>query len=99
VIERHIYFKLKDDFATAQGRTEMARALRETLPGIGGVDKVVVGLPADEESLVWDVALRLRFASMEALRAWDAAPPHRAFADEFLLPRVEISKRWNFSID
>lgn len=99
MIERHLYFKLKDEFATAEGRAEMARGLRETLPGIAGVEEVVVGLPADQDSLVWDVALRLRFTSMEALLAWVATPAQRAFAEEFVLPRVEIKKLWNFAID
>ncbi|MFP6665260.1 MAG: Dabb family protein [Deltaproteobacteria bacterium] len=99
MIERHIYFKLKDEFANDAGRAEMARALRETLPGIAGVDEIVVGLPADHDSLVWDVALRLRFVSMEALLAWTATPAHQKFTEEFVLPRVEIQKLWNFSID
>jgi hypothetical protein len=98
MVEGHHYFKLKDEFANPEGRAELARAMRETLPGIPGVEEVVVGLPADEEALVWDVALRLRFTSMEALEAWGVAPAHRAFADAVVLPRAEISKSWNFVI-
>ena len=99
MVERHHYFKLKDEFATEAGRAALAAAMRETLPGLPGVREVVVGLPADEDAEVWDVALRVRFDSMEDLQAYRADAAHRQFADEVVVPQVEIKKIWNFRID
>jgi len=96
MIERHHYFKLKEEFATTGGRQEFAEKLATGLPGLPGVENVVVGLPADDDALVWDVALRMDFASLEAIEAYRADPSHRAFVDAEVAPKIEIKKIWNF---
>lgn len=99
MIERHHYFKLKDEFATDAGRRELSRAMRDTLAKIAGVEKVTTGLPADEEAAVWDVALRVEFSSMEAFQRYRSDPAHRDFADNVVSPRVEVRKIWNFEVN
>ena len=98
MIERHHYFKLKEEYATDAGRSKLAEAMRTTLPGLPGVLAVTVGLPADEDAEVWDVALCVRFGSMEDLQVYRADPGHRKFADEVVAHQVEFRKIWNFRV-
>ena len=99
MIERHHYFKLKDAYSNDKGRAALAAAMRETLPGLPGVLAVTVGLPADEAAEVWDIALCVRFDSIEDLQVYRADPAHRKFADEVVAHQVEIKKIWNFRVD
>lgn len=94
MIERHVYLRLKD--RADRARVE-ERALA-VLPTIAGVRGVLVGIPADEASDVWDVALTVRFAALDDVAAYLADPVHRAFVAEELEPRVEVRKAWNFTV-
>lgn len=96
MIERHHYFKLKEEFATDTGRHELAEKLKAGLPGLPGVEEVVVGLPADKDALVWDVALRVDFASLAAIELYREDPGHRRFVAAEVAPKIEIKKIWNF---
>ena len=97
MIERHHYFKLKAAFANPEGRRDLAAKLAAGLPGLTGVEQVVVGLPADDDALVWDVSLRLDFASLAAVAAYREDPAHRAFVAAEVAPKIEIKKVWNFT--
>ena len=97
MIERHHYFKLKAAFANPEGRRDLAAKLAAGLPGLTGVEQVVVGLPADDDALVWDVSLRLDFALLAAVAAYREDPAHRAFVAAEVAPKIEIKKVWNFT--
>lgn len=99
MIERHHYLKLKPEFATPEGRAEVAARCRAVLPGLPGVQAVVVGTPADDESAAaWDLTIMVRFAVLDDVAPYRADPAHRRFVDEFLAPRVEFKKAWNFTV-
>ena len=65
-----------------------------------GVLDVTVWRAADSHAqAAWDISFRVRFASLEDAEVYGADPAHRAFVDEFLQPRVEVRKAWNFNSD
>lgn len=98
-IERYHFFKLKQAYATPEGRAETRDRLLAVLPGLPGVRGVVAGIPADDEALAaWDVSLIVRFDDLAAAAAYRADPGHRRFVDEFMAPRLEVKKSWNFEV-
>jgi hypothetical protein len=100
MIERYHFLKLRPEHATPAGRAEVVARCRAVLPGIPGVRSVVVGAPADAEAAqAWDVSIVVRFADLAAVGPYRADPDHRRFVDEFLAPRVEGKKAWNFTTD
>jgi hypothetical protein len=99
MIERYHFLKLKPEFATPDGRSEVAARCRAVLPGLPGVQAVVVGIPADDESAAgWDLSIMVRFAVLADVARYRADPDHRRFVDSFLAPRVEFKKAWNFTV-
>jgi hypothetical protein len=97
VVERHHYLKLRSEFAHPEGRAEVVRRVLETLPGLPRVTGVTAGVPADAEAeRSWDVLITVRFADVADVAVYRADPAHRRFVDEFLAPRVEVKKAWNF---
>ena len=97
MIERHHYLKLKTEFAHPASRDEVVRRVLEVLPTVPGVRGVSAGPPADAEALrSWDVFITVRFDALADVDTYRADPVHRRFVDEFLSPRVEVRKAWNF---
>ncbi len=98
MVERTVLMKLKDDLANDAGRSEIASRLTRDLPGVPGVRGVSVQLPADPRSAKdWDLCLRVSFDSVEDVERYRVDPTHRALVDDFLLPRLEVIKAWNFA--
>lgn len=99
MIERHHYLKLKNGHANPEGRAETVRRVLEVLPTLPGVLGVTAGVPADPEAeRSWDVFISVRFASLADIATYRSDTGHRGFVDEFLAPRVEMKKAWNFSV-
>ncbi len=99
MIERYVFIKLKDAHATPTGRAELVEETKAKLPGLPGVLGVTVGTPADEAAeKAWDMSIVVRFAKLEDVEAYRVDPVHRAYVDEFLRPRVETIKAWNFEV-
>ena len=98
MIERHVYIKLNDDHQTDARRAEVVERTRE-LSDVPGVIDVTVGVPVDEGSrAAWDVAIRLRFESIDAVEPYRVHPDHRSYVDDFLKPRMAVIKAWNFEV-
>ena len=100
MIERVVLVKLKDSFAHKAARTEIIAHTRKTLPQIPGVVSASVGEPADprsEES--WDMGIVVRFQTMDQVPTYISHPDHRTYVDDYLRPRMEVIKAWNFQID
>ena len=100
MIERVAIIKLKPEHANAQARANIAQRARDELGSIPGVVRLSAGYPADPASEAsWAVIVTIRCASMADLDAYRAHPAHRRFADEFLAPRSEVRKAWNFVVE
>jgi len=100
MIERVVLVKLRPEHATAEERDAVARRALETLRPIPGVLAVMAGQPADAASeKSWDVLIAIRFASLADAEAYGAHPDHRRFVDEFVAPRCDVRKVWNFVVE
>jgi len=98
MVERYVFIKLRQEHASDAGRAEVAERSR-ALASIAGVTSVRVGLPADEAaSGSWDVSIVLSFEKLEDIEPYRTHPDHRSFVDEFLAPRMEVIKAWNFQV-
>ncbi len=96
MIDRIVLFKLKAEFVAE--RETIASHAHEVLASLPMVEDVRVGVPADEATLgSWDLSLVVRFADLAAVHVYNGDPTHRALVDDYLLPRVEVRKAWNFS--
>lgn len=99
MIERIVLFKLRPEHATEAGRREIADHSRAVLTALPMVRSVTVGVPADEGSRrSWDISLVVRFDSSEEMRRYVDDPDHRAYVDEYMLPRAEVRKAWAFEV-
>jgi hypothetical protein len=99
VVVRTVYLKLHDDLATPDGRAALAASARENLATIPGVLHVDAGVPAEPATAgAWDVALHIRFASMDHVEAYIVDPGHVAWVRDVLAPRTAFRKAWNFDV-
>jgi hypothetical protein len=97
VIDRIVLIKLKDEYATNAGREEVRQRTLTDLNGLPQIRGLKVGLPADPSSLEsWDISILLQFESMDEVQAYLPHPDHRRYVDEFLRPRMDCIKAWNF---
>ena len=97
MIERVHLVKLKAEHATARGRREIIDHALAVLPAVPGVRGVTAGAPADPDAeQSWDLFIVVRFAAIGDIAAYRVHPEHRRFVDEFLAPRVDVKKGWNF---
>lgn len=97
MIERIVLFKLKDEFCTDEARSEIAKHTREALSVLPGVKSISVGVPADAPSeKSWDLSIVLGFETLEAIDGYREHPDHRAYVDDYMRPRMEVIKAWNF---
>ena len=100
MIERIVLIKLNDENATDNGRRKVVTHAQRVLPLIPGVTSASAGVAADEASLEsWDVMLKICFARIEDVPAYIVDVDHQAFVQEFLGPRAEVKKVWNFELD
>ncbi|TNF33866.1 MAG: Dabb family protein [Deltaproteobacteria bacterium] len=99
MIQRVVLIKLNDDEANDDGRARVANHARRVLPLLPGVLAVSVGTPADAGAAgSWDISIVVRFAKLSDFPRYRDDPDHRAFVDQFLVPRTSVIKAWNFDI-
>ena len=97
MIERIVLFKLKDEYCNDAARAEFAERTRADLGALQRVRAVTVGVPADEASKAsWDISIVVQFDSMEDVEKYIVDPAHRAYVDNYAMPRIEVRKAWNF---
>ena len=91
MIQRFCFVKLRDDEVGT--RAELAELLRAQLVSAGA--DVVVGLPADESAVRWDLSIVVTAASVAAWHALAMQPAMAGVFDE-LAARAEVVKAWTF---
>ncbi len=99
MIERMVFYKLKDEYCNDAARAEIAERTRADLGALQNVRAVTVGVPADAASEAsWDISIVIRFDSMDDVQQYMVDPAHRSYVDDYATPRVEVRKAWNFRI-
>lgn len=91
MIQRFCFVKLLD--AEVETRAELAALLRGQLISAGA--DAVVGLPADESAVRWDLSIVISAASIEAWHALASQPVMTGVFDE-LSARAAVVKAWTF---
>ena len=91
MIQRFCFVKLLD--AEVETRAELAELLRAQLLSAGA--DVVVGLPADDSAVRWDLSIVITAASIEAWNALAMQPVMTGMFDE-LAARAAVVKAWTF---
>lgn len=99
MIQRVVAIKLKDQYANAEDRAQVAAMSLEVLGAVPVVRSIEVGTPADfatEKS--WDVLLLLRFDDLAAVDVYRGHENHVRYMDTFLRPMLAVIKVWNFEL-
>lgn len=91
MIQRFCFVKLLDDEVAT--RAELAEKLRAQLVSAGA--DAVVGLPADDSALRWDLSIVITAASLDAWNALSQLPAMVGVFDE-LAERAAVVKAWTF---
>ena len=98
MITRTVLVKLIDEWSTPAGRAAVATHSAEALSAIPGVASAEALVPADDASLAsWDVMFTVRFESMAAVEPYRVHPLHTAFLNDYLNPKAEVKKAWNWT--
>lgn len=99
MFNRFVFIKLTPQYSNDEGITEVLEESKRVLPNIPGVVNCSGGRPADEHAgKGWDLCLTLRFASLEDIESYRVHPEHEKFLQEFLAPKVEAKRVWNFAV-
>lgn len=97
MVRRIVLIKLKEPWANDAGRRETARRVAADLGAVEEVGTAEVLLPLGGKSgKDWDLCLVVTFATEDAVAGYVDDPAHRRLVDEFLRPRLEVIKAWNF---
>jgi hypothetical protein len=97
MIDRYVFVRLKKEHAAE--RQEIADHSARILAALPGVVRVTAGTPADAPAeAAWDLSIVLRFASVDDVEPYRVHPEHRRYVDEYLAPRTEVIKAWNFAV-
>ena len=97
MIERHVYVRLHEQYRGQ--RDEMVAHTLEVFKTIPGVVSIKVGTPADDNaSAAWDLCLTVGFAAIDDVEPYLVDPVHRKYVDEYLTPRSQVKKAWNFVV-
>jgi len=97
MIERHVLIKLKAEHANDAARREIAIATLTALRAIPQVRAVRVGVPADAHAIsAWDLSLVVDLDTLADVQPYMDDAGHQRFTLEYLRPKVEVVKHWNF---
>jgi hypothetical protein len=99
MFERFVYLKLKDEWANEEGVALVVKESARVLPSLPGVVSCRAGIPADAHAgKGWDLCLALSFESLPEIETYRVHPDHQEFLKEFLGPKVEAKRVWNFEM-
>lgn len=93
MIQRFVFVKLLE--AHVAGRASLALRLRARFDAAGA--EALVGLPADESAVKWDLSIVVTAASLEA---WQALSQLAAIAAIFaeVSAQAKVEKQWTFEV-
>ncbi|MCG8425079.1 MAG: RluA family pseudouridine synthase [Proteobacteria bacterium] len=97
MVERYVFMRLDKEYTDS--RQEIVAHTQEVLRALPGVVSAHVGTPADSHAeSAWDLCAVVRFDSLDDVEPYRVHPDHRRLVDEYLSPRIQVVKAWNFDI-
>ena len=98
MIDRLVFIRLKEAYRAESTRDEVAAHSVEVLRSIPLVREIRASTAADEQTRQdWDLVLAIRFEDAESLAPFRTDPTHRDYVDNYLKPKIEKIKGWNFA--
>lgn len=99
MIERIVLFKLTGPYANPEQRHAVAEHTRNVLSTVPGVRHLSVGVPVDDAAAKsWDLSIVVRFDTLDAFHEYRVHPTHREYVDDYMKPKMEVVKAWNFEV-
>jgi len=96
-VERYVFIRLQPEYRSH--RQDVARHVQLILAEIPQIIDYRVGVPADDHAgAAWDVSIVAGFASIGDIEGYRLHPSHCALVDEYLQPRMQVIKAWNFQL-
>lgn len=77
MLQHYVFLKFKQD-TSDEHIAELSRRMRALVPVVPGIEHLEVGRDILRDARSWDLILIMRFASVEALRAYQQHPEHQA---------------------
>jgi len=97
MITRNVFMKFREEYQEEQQLRTIADETNRVLDLVDSIKVFSIGLPADPTSKkAWDLSLAVMFDSLEDLELYRKDSVHREYVDQFLKPRLEVIKAWNF---
>jgi len=98
MIARYVFLRLTPEYR-GDAVADIAAHSRRVLASLPHVKTLHVGQPADGHAgKGWDLSIALTFEDLEAVEAYRVHPEHRRYVDDYLKPRLQVIKAWNFDI-
>lgn len=95
-VERIVLIKLNETAANPDSRQAIAEETRRVFPTIPGVKSVHVAQADTADQSSWDLCLKVGFDRVDDVPAYRIHPIHVAYVDEYLKPKLDCLKAWNF---
>lgn len=96
-VERHVFLKFSEEFATPEAIDEVVDRTPPMLSPVPQVQRLRIGRPADPRtSETWHLVLIIELSSADEIDDYREHPAHRSYYLDFLKPRLDIIKAWNF---
>lgn len=99
MIQRVVLIRLKPHFRDEATLAAVTQETENTLPKAHGVQRLLVGTPADSRTRgAWDLVILIHFDTIEDVETYRVDKVHRAYADVFLKPMMEKIHVFNFDL-
>ena len=95
-VERIVLIKLTESAATPDSRQAVAAETRRVFPTIPGVKSIHVAQADAADQGSWDLCLKVGFDHVDDVPGYRSHPIHVAYVDEYLKPKLDCLKAWNF---
>ena len=97
MIRRYVFFRFEHAYRGNDAMNDILSETHRVLQTVPGVEMYEIGTPADEKAMAaWDLSITATFASRAVLESYIQHPRHREYVDEFIKPKLEVIKAWNF---
>jgi antibiotic biosynthesis monooxygenase (ABM) superfamily enzyme len=77
MLQHYVFIKFQKD-TSDEHMAELSKRMLALVPAVPGIEHLEIGRDILRDARSWDLMLIMRFASVEALRAYQQHPEHQA---------------------